>query len=79
MAPLSHYPLVTGDRLVRALEKVGFVARPKRGKGSHTILVHPDGRSATVPSHGGRDLNRTTVRSIVEGAGLGPEDLKKLL
>ncbi|WP_026116543.1 type II toxin-antitoxin system HicA family toxin [Nocardiopsis valliformis] len=79
MAPLSHYPAVTGDRLIRALGKVGFVARPKRGKGGHVVLLHPDGRQAVVPVHGGRDLKRTTVRAIVEGLGMGPEELKKLL
>ncbi|WP_159942660.1 MULTISPECIES: type II toxin-antitoxin system HicA family toxin [unclassified Nocardiopsis] len=66
-------------RLVRALEKVGFVAQAKRGKGSHVVLLHPDGRQAVIPTHGSRDLKRITVKSILEGLGMGPEELKKLL
>jgi predicted RNA binding protein YcfA (HicA-like mRNA interferase family) len=52
-------PAIRGDRLVKALERAGFVIT--RVKGSHHRLKHPDGRSTTVPVHGGRDVPK--VRS----------------
>jgi predicted RNA binding protein YcfA (HicA-like mRNA interferase family) len=47
-------PAVRGDRLVKALERAGFVIT--RVKGSHHRLRHPDGRSTTVPVHAGQDV-----------------------
>lgn len=47
-------PSAPGDRVVRALEKAGFVVA--RTAGSHRIMRHPDGRGTTVPVHAGRDV-----------------------
>ena len=41
------------DRLLRTL---GFVQ--VRQEGSHVFYRHTDGRTTTVPNHGGRDLAR---------------------
>jgi predicted RNA binding protein YcfA (HicA-like mRNA interferase family) len=51
-------PSVSGERVVRALEKAGFVE--VRTTASHHIMRHPDGRGTTVPVHAGRDLAKGT-------------------
>jgi predicted RNA binding protein YcfA (HicA-like mRNA interferase family) len=70
-------PAVRGDRLVKALERAGFVIT--RVKGSHHRLRHPDGRSTTVPVHAGQDVPKGTLRSVLQDAGLTVEDLLKYL
>lgn len=44
---MSTLPRPTGKELVRALERVGFVAEHVRG--SHYFLRHQDGRATVVP------------------------------
>ncbi|PSK97443.1 putative RNA binding protein YcfA (HicA-like mRNA interferase family) [Murinocardiopsis flavida] len=70
-------PCVRGDRVVKALEKVGFAV--VRISGSHRIMRHPDGRGTTVPVHSGRDLAKGTLRGILADVGMTPEELQKLL
>jgi predicted RNA binding protein YcfA (HicA-like mRNA interferase family) len=76
---LSHLPQVNGTRLVRALEKAGFVQL--RQIGSHVALRHRDDptRRATVPVHPGKDIPPGTLRSILRGAKLDVEELRQLL
>ena len=70
-------PSVSGSRVVRALERVGFV--DVRQSGSHHILRHPDGRGTTVPVHAGLDLSKGTLRGILADVGLSVEELEALL
>ena len=57
----------------KVLLAAGFTER--HAKGSHVVFFHPDGRYATVPNHGGRDLKRGTLASISRSTGirLSPE------
>ncbi|MGH4008597.1 MAG: type II toxin-antitoxin system HicA family toxin [Pseudonocardiaceae bacterium] len=50
----SALPAVTGRTVLKVLISVGFVHVST--KGSHAKLVHPDGRAAVVPLHGGKDI-----------------------
>ncbi len=70
-------PAVRGDKLVRALERAGFVVT--RIRGSHHRLRHPDGRSTTVPVHPGHDVPKGTLRSVLDDAGMTVEELLKYL
>ena len=70
-------PAVSGTRVVRALEKAGFVE--VRTSGSHRIMRHPDGRGTTVPVHAHRDLAKGTLRGILADTGLTVEELERLL
>lgn len=70
-------PSVSGERVVRALEKAGFVK--VRTTGSHHIMRHPDGRGTTVPVHAGRDLAKGTLRGILADTGLTVDELKQML
>lgn len=69
-------PVLSGQRLVKALERAGWEVTRQRG--SHVRLKHPDRRiPVTVPLH--RELKRGTLSGILNDAGLDPERLRKLL
>jgi predicted RNA binding protein YcfA (HicA-like mRNA interferase family) len=70
-------PAVRGDRLIKALERVGFTVT--RVNGSHHRLRHPDGRATTVPVHAGKDVPMGTLRDVLRDVGLAAEDLRRLL
>ena len=53
-------------KVARALAAHGFV--PVRQVGSHERWRHPDGRSATVPRHGNRDLDPWLIHKILREA-----------
>jgi len=54
-------PVLSGQQVVTALTRAGFVAVSQRG--SHLKLRHPDGRVVIVPLH--RELAAGTLRSIL--------------
>lgn len=60
-------PSVPGRKVVRALEQHGF--KVDRIRGSHHVMVHPDGRTVTVPVHAGRDVRKGTLRGILNAVG----------
>jgi len=60
---MTEIPSVSFDRLMRAVEKVGFIR--VRQRGSHVRYAHPDGRKATVPDHGHRDVPKGLLFKIV--------------
>ncbi len=76
---MSVLPQVTGPRLVRALQKGGFIV--KRQQGSHVILRHATdlSRRAVVPVHGSKTVKPGTLRAILKGAGLTVEELRQLI
>ena len=75
----SGLPTVSGRRVIRALQRAGFVV--DRIAGSHHLLVHHGNpsRLVTVPVHGTHDLKPGTLRSIIRQAGLTVEEFRDLL
>ncbi len=73
----STIPAVPGAKVVKALERAGFELA--RIVGSHHIMKHSDGRSVTVPVHAGRDVLKSTLRSILSDIGMTPDEFRKLL
>ena len=74
----ERLPVISGRRMVRALEKIGY--RVSRQRGSHVRLKHPDAerrRPTTVPLH--RELQRGTLLSILADADLSTDELRGLL
>lgn len=64
-------------RLVRALERDGFVYR--RAKGSQRLYRHPDGRRVVVHyHHGGDTLPIGTLKQTIEATRWTEEDLRRL-
>ncbi|MFM9941960.1 MAG: type II toxin-antitoxin system HicA family toxin [Hyphomicrobiaceae bacterium] len=76
---MTRLPDVTGARVVRALERAGFVV--VRVSGSHHRLVHPNDptKATTVPVHGTKSLRKGTLRNILNQSGVTVEQLIALL
>jgi len=70
---------VPGDRLVRALGRLGWYEDHQTG--SHVALRHPEqpGRKVVIPVHPGRPLKPGTLHRILREAGLTVEALRDLL
>ncbi len=67
---MARLPRISGRQAIRAFERLGWtIARPKRGKGSHVILVKEDSISTlSVPDH--KEIAKGTLRSLIRSAGL---------
>jgi predicted RNA binding protein YcfA (HicA-like mRNA interferase family) len=75
---MAALPVASGDDVVRALGKVGFVLLARRGKGSHTGVFRRDPAAIiTVPSH--KELRRGTLRAIIRQAGLTVDEFVELM
>ena len=71
-------PVVSGEDLIRALGKFGYVA--VRQKGSHVRLRHasdPQRLPITVPLH--NEIAFGTLRRILRDSGLTVEQLRSVL
>ena len=67
----------TAREWVQALERDGFAVR--KGKGSHHIYQHPDGRRVLVVYHKlGDTFGPKTIRQLLTGTSWQEEDLKRL-
>ena len=71
-------PLATGKKVIKALERAGFIEHHTTG--SHVIMRHQTDltRRVTVPSHS-RDLKPGTLRQIIKQSGLSIEEFSGLL
>ena len=76
---MSKLPHPSGERLARALARLGF--QEVHRKGSHVMLVHTSDpmRRAVVPIHKGKSIPPGTLRAILKGAGLTVEELREAL
>ncbi len=71
-------PRVSGDKVVKALKKAGFVEI--RCRGSHYYLYHEEkDRLVTVPVHAGRLIALKTLKSILNQAELSVDEFIELL
>lgn len=75
---MSRLPRVTGEEVVAALRRAGFVV--VRVRGSHHHLRKAGGRGlVTVPVHTGEVLKPKLLKSILEQAGITVEEFKSFL
>ncbi len=74
---MSNVPAVTGQRLIKALRKMGFEVI--RRKGSHNFLQHVDGRCTVIPIHAGETIGRGLLSQIMRDCEISAEELKKFL
>lgn len=74
---MPRLPVLPYRDVDRALVHLGF--RAVRQKGSHVFYRHPDGRTTTVPHHGGRDIAPTLLRKILDDVAVTPEDFMAAL
>ena len=68
-------PVVSGKDVIKALSKIGYYVRDK--KGSHVHLRHPYRKPLTVPDH--PEIAKGTLREIIKVAGLTVEEFLELL
>jgi len=71
---MPKLPVLSGDELVRALTKAGFVV--VRQKGSHVSLRKGNFKTV-IPLHD--ELAKGTLLGILKQCGMSKEDLKILL
>ncbi|MGH9910618.1 MAG: type II toxin-antitoxin system HicA family toxin [Nitrososphaerales archaeon] len=75
---MKRLPVVSGNKVVKALQKKGFLIVHQRG--SHVKLKKTEGKNvciAIVPMHG--ELAKGTLKSILRQANLTLEELYELL
>lgn len=74
---MSNFPTVTGRRLMKALQEMGFEV--VRRKGSHHFLQHVDGRCTVIPVHAGETIGRGLLSQIMRDCEISAEELRKIL
>lgn len=75
MSKHRKLPVISGQKVIKALHRIGF--SPVRQRGDHVFLRHADGRRTTVPLH--PEVNRSTLMDIIEQAGLTKDQFLDLL
>jgi predicted RNA binding protein YcfA (HicA-like mRNA interferase family) len=74
----SKLPIIGTREVIRALERVGFLQVPGRGKGSHSFMYRDDPPTGiTVPM--ANPVSRGTLRAIIRQAGLTVDEFVSLL
>jgi predicted RNA binding protein YcfA (HicA-like mRNA interferase family) len=74
---MSRLPVVSGQGLCKALQKIGYSMDHQTG--SHIILRNqePPYRRLTAPNH--KEISKGTIRAIIRQAGLTVEELIDLI
>lgn len=73
---MSNVPRISGRQCLKALSKAGFYL--KRQEGSHLILRRDDPfAQVVVPDH--KELDKGTLRAIIQQAGLSVGEFIQLL
>ena len=69
-------PSATAAELQRVARKLGFTKT--RHTGSHERWNHPDGRSVTIPLHGGREIGPPLFFKILRQLGMALQEFQRL-
>jgi predicted RNA binding protein YcfA (HicA-like mRNA interferase family) len=69
-------PSATAREFQRAATALGFAR--SRQTGSHERWVHPDGRSVTIPLHGGREIGPPLFFKILRQLNVSQEEFSRL-
>ncbi|MEK6893986.1 MAG: type II toxin-antitoxin system HicA family toxin [Nanoarchaeota archaeon] len=68
--------LISGKKLCKLLERLGFVSI--QGKGSHIRFKHQDGRRTVVPVHANEDIGKGLLKAILNQINLTVEKYDQL-
>ena len=74
---MTRLPVVNFRTMDKTLLHMGFTRA--RQKGSHVFYRHTDGRTTSVPNHGGRDIARPLIREILREIDITPEQFTEIL
>ena len=66
---MPKLPCVSGAKVVKALERLGFVRQRQRG--SH-LVMRRESDVCVVPMH--REVDQGTLRGVLRQAGVSPEE-----
>ncbi|MBI5280719.1 MAG: type II toxin-antitoxin system HicA family toxin [Candidatus Solibacter usitatus] len=73
---MASLPSVSGERVVRAFRKAGWII--DRQHGSHVILIKPGHlASLSVPQH--REVAPGTLRALIRASGMSVDQFVGLL
>jgi predicted RNA binding protein YcfA (HicA-like mRNA interferase family) len=70
-------PALTGAKVIRALERAGFVV--VRVRSSHHFMRHADRRSTIVPVHAGETIGPGLLSKILRDVEMDREAFRQLL
>jgi predicted RNA binding protein YcfA (HicA-like mRNA interferase family) len=71
-------PVATDKEVIRVARKLGFEFY-RQAKGSHEIWVRrSDGSRIIVPRHAGKTIKKRTMKRILEGLEILPEEFYEL-
>jgi len=71
---LSHWPSSKARKVVSALLRIGWSAKPQKGS-SHIQLVHATKGEFTWAFHDSEEIGPKMLARIAKHTGLKPEDL----
>ncbi len=75
---MSRLPVVTGDKVVKAFSKAGWIA--VRQRGSYVIMIKENSVvTLSIPVHHKKTVKRGTLRDLIRDAGLTVEVFCELL
>jgi predicted RNA binding protein YcfA (HicA-like mRNA interferase family) len=74
---VSRLRIVDARTFEKVLFSLGF--KRVRQKGSHIFYRHSDGRTTTIPHHGGRVLARPLLREILREIDITVDEYDKVL
>ena len=75
---MSRLPPCKAKDIIRALHVLGFEFI--RQKGSHAFFRHPVSRRSTLVSmHGGEDIDRSLLHSILQETGISTDEFIQAL
>ncbi|HKV25300.1 MAG TPA: type II toxin-antitoxin system HicA family toxin [Candidatus Acidoferrum sp.] len=69
-------PSASAREFQRVARLLGFVLT--RQKGSHARWNHPDGRSTTIPVHGGQEIGPPLFHQVLRQLGITLDEFQKL-
>jgi predicted RNA binding protein YcfA (HicA-like mRNA interferase family) len=67
---------ITADRLIKALEKDGWVQDEKQG--SDFVFRHPDGRRVSIHYHPHKTYGPKLLKNLLKDIGWTEADLRRL-
>jgi predicted RNA binding protein YcfA (HicA-like mRNA interferase family) len=71
-------PVATDREVIKVARRLGFEFY-RQAKGSHEIWVrHSDGSRIIVPRHAGKTIRKDTMKRILDGLGISPEEFYEL-
>ncbi|MEK6986091.1 MAG: type II toxin-antitoxin system HicA family toxin [Candidatus Thermoplasmatota archaeon] len=78
---MSRLRPIKARELRRALERLGYIQQPGRGKGAHLVMAHPSKeRYTTLSWHGGAEqIPKGTLKQILSDIGLTWDELETYL